>query len=204
MLAWPGRSPRRTAQWLGAQAVAGVLFLPWPLNASRALPDLAVPGGALPPLDPVQHAARFLWTTLVEWSAGRTLTGPVAAAIAIFGLFLAILGAISPALARRARGGLALGLTLALLVLLLLPRTATYFSPKYLIVATPAFYLLLAAGLQTLRRLAPRLWLGCLLLLAAGWGVALADWFLLEHVKVAWQTGPIAARALHAVPRGRS
>lgn len=198
ILAKPGPRMRRLAQWGSAQTAAGILFLPWPLGVSGAMPDLVLPGGVLPPLDPWQHAAHLLWTSMVEWSAGRTLAGWLAPAAAVFLLFLVILGAGSPVVAGRARRSLWPALALPLLALLVLPRTATYFSPKYLMLATPAFYLLAASGLETLRRLAPRLWLGCLLLLVLCWSVALGDWFLVEHLKFALQDGAAVAQALRA------
>ncbi len=172
-------------RWLAAQAVVGTLFLPWPLYVRRNLPDLVMPGGSLSPVNPIRHVARLLWTTLIEFGAGRTLAWPVADVVGVLFLFLVVLGVMSPHLPARARRFLMLSLGLPPLALLLLPRTAVYFSPKYLIVATPAFYLLAVAGLRTLRREMRWLFLVCLLLslLSQAWG--LGDWFFRPHLKVA-------------------
>jgi len=170
---------------VGAQAVVGLLFLPWPLHVWYELPELIMPEVITPPLEPARHAADVLWTTLVEFSAGRTLRGPVAAGAALLFLFLVILGAVSPYTSSRARRFLLSLLGLPTVALLLLPRTAVYFSPKYLIVAAPAFYLLATAGLRTLHRETRWLFWVCALLMMLLLTLGLSDWFFRLHIKAA-------------------
>ncbi len=159
------------------QAVVGLLFLSWPLHVWRNLPELVAPGGSLAPVSPMHHTAHLAWTTLAEFSAGRTLGWPVADGAALLFLFLIVLGAMSPHTSSQARHFLLLLLGLPVVGLLFLPRTAVYFSPKYLIVAAPAFYLLAVAGLRMLHREARWLFWVCtlLVLLVLAWG--LSDWF---------------------------
>jgi len=179
---------RRRATLLAAQIAVGAAFAPWPLHVWTHMAELAQPDASLlifTPMPPLQRAAHVLWTTLAEFSVGRTLGGITAIGGALLFLFLVVLGASSADVTPRARWFLNCTLWLPVAALLLLPRTAVYFSPKYLGAALPAFYLLAGAGLQRLRRDAPWLFVVCLalVLLACAWG--LGDWFLQVHDKVA-------------------
>lgn len=173
------------SHFAATQAVVGLLFLPWPLHVWRNLPELVMPEVIAPPVGPVRHVAHVSWTTLVEFSAGRTLGRPVADGAALLFLFLVILGAMSPRASPQTRRFLLLLLGLPVIALLLLPRTAVYFSPKYLIVAAPAFYLLVVAGLRMLHREVRWLFWVCALLVALVLVLGLGDWFLRIHIKVA-------------------
>ncbi|MBN1310776.1 MAG: glycosyltransferase family 39 protein [Anaerolineae bacterium] len=176
---------RSVLSCVAAQAVVGLLFLLWPLHVWYKLPELIMPELITPPLEPARYAADVLWTTLVEFSAGRTLGGPMAGGAALLFLFLVVLGIVSPYTSSRARRFLLSLLGLPTAVLLLLPRTAVYFSPKYLIVAAPAFYLLAITGLQTLHREIRWLFWVCALLVVLILTLGLADWFFQLHIKVA-------------------
>ena len=176
---------RRTLYTLGAETMAIMLFLPWPLHVWRQLPELMSPAAITPPPAPIRRVAHVLWATLVEFSAGRTVEGPMAFGATLLFLFLLILGATSPHTPPQTRRFLHLSLGLPLVGLLLLPRTGVYFSPKYLIVTLPAFYCQIVAGLQVLYREMRCLFWGCvwLVMLVLAWG--LGDWFFRMHIKVA-------------------
>ncbi len=185
-LSRPGK--QRHLQWLAALAAIGAAFAPWPLHVWTHMAELAHPATDMliyTPMPPLQRAAHILWTTLVEFSVGRTVSGPAAIGGALLFLFLVILGLRPVDATPQAQRFLSCTLALPVAVLLLLPRTAVYFSPKYLSVALPGFYLLAVAGLQRLRRDAPWLFVLCLalVLLACAW--SLGDWFLHSHDKVA-------------------
>lgn len=150
------RDPWRWWRWLEAQLIVGLLFLPWPIYARRGLPELIAPQAQPSLLNTFQHGALFVWTTLIEFSAGQTLAWPVGEIIALVFVFFIVLGVIAPSLRGEARRFLLLLMVLPPIALWLLPRSAVYFSPKYLIVATPAFYLLAIAGLESLRLETPR------------------------------------------------
>ncbi|MBN2002889.1 MAG: glycosyltransferase family 39 protein [Anaerolineae bacterium] len=179
---------RRRLQWLATLGAITAAFAPWPLHVWTHMAELVQPDTAMlifTPMPPLQRAAHMLWTTLAEFSVGRTLSGLPALGGTLLFLFLVVLGATSADVTPQARRFLHCGLWLPVAALLILPRTAVYFSPKYLSVALPAFYLLAVAGLQRLRREAPWFFAVCLALglLACAWG--LGDWFLRIHDKVA-------------------
>lgn len=188
---------KRVLTWLAVQAIVGLLFLPWPLYARHGLVQLVAPQLDLPPLNPIQVGARMVWSTLAEFSAGRTLTWlvadsaplgngvPLSNGIALVFLFLVILGAISPGPPKQSRRFLLVLLGLPSFALLLLPRTGIYFAPKYLIVASPAFYLLTVLGLQALRREARRLFILCVVLIVLAAILGLTDWFFWPHSRMA-------------------
>jgi len=176
---------RSVLHWVVVQAMVGLFFLPWPLHVWYKLPELVMPEAIASPLDPVRQVAHVLWTTLVEFSAGRTLGWPVADGAALLFLFLIVLGAMSPHTSSQAQRFLLSLLGLPTVALLLLPRTAVYFSPKYLIVAASAFYLLAIAGLRTLHRETRWLFWVCALLLMLILALGLSDWFFRLHIKVA-------------------
>jgi len=185
-LSRPGK--RRHLQWLAALTVIGVTFAPWPLHVWTHMAELAHPVTDMliyTPMPPLQRVAYVLWTTLVEFSVGRTVSGPAAVGGALLFLFLVILGLRPADATPQAQRFLSCTLALPLATLLFLPRTAVYFSPKYLSVALPGFYLLVIAGLQRLRRDAPWLFALCLVLVLLACVGGLGDWFLRSHDKMA-------------------
>jgi uncharacterized membrane protein len=68
---------------------------------------------------------------------------------------------------------------------LLIPRASVRFSPKYLIVITPVFYMLLVLGLRALRRESRAVFIIGLALLIGIWLGALGDYYLQPHDKLA-------------------
>jgi 4-amino-4-deoxy-L-arabinose transferase-like glycosyltransferase len=171
--------------WLISQLSIAVLFLPWPIYARYGLRQLVAPDVGTLTATPLEVGAHTLWTTLREFSLGRTLSSPLADGLTLLFLFLLILGAMSLDETTLAPRQWLLWLILPPIVLLLLPRTAIYFEPKYLMVITPAFYLLMVAGLQALRHELPRWFIVCLSLvvLMMAWG--LFDWFFVAVSKAA-------------------
>jgi hypothetical protein len=126
-------------------AAIGAAFAPWPLHVWTHMAELAHPVTDMliyTPMPPLQRVAYVLWTTLVEFSVGRTVSGPAAVGGALLFLFLVILGLRPADATPQAQRFLSCTLALPLATLLFLPRTAVYFSPKYLSVALPGFYLL--------------------------------------------------------------
>ncbi|CAG0934145.1 hypothetical protein TFLX_03364 [Thermoflexales bacterium] len=137
-------------QWLIVQASVIVLFLPWPIHARYGLRELFAPQANPSPFTVLQQVANFARMTLLEFSAGQPLGWPIGEAIALAFVGLIVLGLLSPTLPKLSRHFLAIVLLLPPLIMLLLPRTAVYYAPKYLIMITPAFYILAVVGVEAL------------------------------------------------------
>ena len=137
-------------QWLIVQALVVVLFLPWPIHARYGLRQLFAPQANPSPFTMLQQVANFARTTLLEFSASQSLPWPLAEAIALAFVGLIALGLLAPALPKLSRRFLATVLLLPPLIMLLLPRTSVYYAPKYLIMITPAFYILTVVGAEAL------------------------------------------------------
>ena len=133
-------------QWLIAQAIIIVLFLPWPIHACYGLRELFAPQANPSPFTALQQVANFVRTTLLEFSATQSLPWPIAEAIALAFVGLIVLGLLSSTPPKLSRRFLSIVLLLPPLIMLLLPRTSVYYAPKYLIVITPAFYILTVVG----------------------------------------------------------
>ena len=144
------RKVRPLWQWLIVQAIVVALFLPWPIHARYGLRELFAPQANPSPFTVLQQVANFVRTTLLEFSATQSLPWPLAEAIALAFVGLIVLGLLSPTLSKLSRRFLAIVLLLPPLIMLLLPRTAVYYAPKYLIMITPAFYILTVAGVEAL------------------------------------------------------
>jgi len=129
---------RRAAGWLAAQLLPVVLFLPWLPIAWRQLTTWPAPA----PASPVEAAAT-VWRTL---AMGPAVTDASPLALAALGV-LAALGAI-----RLVRSAPAAQAGLVLLVMALpVGLTLALFKPaylKFLLVASPAWCLLLALALE--------------------------------------------------------
>ncbi|GEM_PF-1485415 len=146
---------KRSMQWIGAHVIVGLLFLPWLVYAQRGLPELIAPHVGPSLLAGWQHGALFVWTTLLQFSAGGPVAWPMGEIIALAFVFLIGLGLLSPDLPRPSRLFLSILLLIPPPIMLLLPRTSVYYEPKYLILITPAFYLLAVVGAAWLRHIIP-------------------------------------------------
>lgn len=139
--------PRPFLLWLLSQMALGVAILPW-------MPYL---------IDHYRHQTLSYWpgTLSFEWvvqrtftafSTGETLTAGVAQWTTFGFLVLAVVGILGSLMRdRRTLDGVVLTtllLAIPLVALYLLVRDRPKFSPRYLMVASPAFYLLVAAGLR--------------------------------------------------------
>ena len=136
--------------WFAGQLVIGLLFLPWFLFAGG---QLATWPSISEPLD----LPTLVWRVLNVFSVGLTLDGNLAtiASILFGGLFL--LGCLRSTvpLSHRPTVSLSYCSTVPLLLWTLVPIAAMYivslarpaYNPKFLLLATPAFYILAARGL---------------------------------------------------------
>lgn len=172
-------------RWLIAETIVVFVFLPWPLHVRQNLPQLLAPEIEATIAAPLPAAAQAAWTTLREFAVGRALPALLADGLTLLFLFLVVLGTLSPSLTTIARRFLLTGLLIPPLLILLLPRTAVYFAPKYLLAAVPAFYLLLVAGLETLRETSPRWYWAMLTAVLAAMLAGLALWYFVAQSKVA-------------------
>jgi mannosyltransferase len=130
---------RTLVNWFAGQLIIGSLFLPWYLFAGG---QLATWPSISEPLD----LPTLVWRVLNVFSVGLTLDGNLATITSILlgGLFL--LGCWRP--------------TASLLLWTLVPIAAMYivsltrpaYNPKFLLLATPAFYILAAHGLDHISR----------------------------------------------------
>ena len=130
------------AFWVAAQAIAGLAFLPWYLLAGN---QLATWPSISEPLD----LPTLVWRVLNVFSVGLTLEGNWAAIVSVLLGILFLLGW------RRATGRLTNWLTVLLILWTLVPIGAMYvvslsrpaYNPKFLLLATPPFFILAARGL---------------------------------------------------------
>lgn len=182
------RSGRRLWPWLGSQAIALLLYLPWlpiALRQATAWPSPAQPTSWGPAL-----IQTWQWLNLGPTAGLRQAGLPLAAA-----LLLAVAGAWTLAGRRRPQHSplpsrwpallliLWVGLPVALMFLLGLYRPAYL---KFLLVTTPALSLLLATGLVSRPLTAPRTvrfaWraaqIAALLALLAGSALALRNYYV--------------------------
>ena len=144
VVAWRERWPRPA--WLPALltwAGVAVAYLPWlPFQLGRLGADQSYWAGALK----LDEALRKL---LISFSLGETVLEPIGWPLALG--FLGILIACGAALfawgRRRSLAFLALYLLTPIAGVLLLALQTPKFNPRYLMPASPAFFLLLACGL---------------------------------------------------------
>ncbi len=133
--------------WFAGQLIVGALFLPWYLFAGGQLTTW-------PPISEPLDLPTLLWRVLNVFSVGLTLDGNLATITSILlgGLFL--LGCW------RLTAPLSHCLTVPLIFWTLVPIAAMYivsltrpaYNPKFLLLATPAFYILAARGLDHISR----------------------------------------------------
>ncbi|MFQ6057600.1 MAG: glycosyltransferase family 39 protein [Anaerolineae bacterium] len=162
--AWRERQPRPLAAWGLCQGVVLLAFLPWGRFAVEQLATNDTYWRGTLDLKAV------LTRTLLSFSVGETLEGPIAKTVAVVYLLLVPVGVW--ALLRSKRRGLRasslipdpsfpnpyslsfllLYLLIPIVALLLLSYNRPKFAPRYLLLATPAFYLLAAQGLGELAR----------------------------------------------------
>jgi hypothetical protein len=176
-VAWDSLRQRRfPGQYAVIGIAAGLLFLPWFLSIQKLLTDYRGYGESVNIVD-------ALWRPLTAFAGGQFLESEIAWANAIFFLPFLCFGLVGLWVKRRPA---ALLMLLYLLVPLIGVYIASQFKPvfdeRYLIIASPAFYLLIGAGLVWLLEL--RLaWLAAasLLLVVAvllSGGVALSNYYL--------------------------
>jgi 4-amino-4-deoxy-L-arabinose transferase-like glycosyltransferase len=174
---WDSLHQRRFPwQYATVGIAAGLLFLPWFLSIQQLLTDYRGYGERV-------NIADSLWRPLTAFAGGQFLKSEIAWGNAFFFLPFLCLGIVGLWIRRRSA---ALLMLLYLLVPLIGVYTASQFKPvfdeRYLIIASPAFYLLIGAGLVWLLDLR-RTWLAVasLMLVAAllfSGGVALSNYYL--------------------------
>jgi len=138
---------RHLTPWLLGQLIIGSLFLPWYLFAGG---QLATWPSISEPLD----VPTLVWRVLNVFSVGLTLEGTLATLTAIVFGILFLLGW------RWTRNPNANGGIVTLAAWTLVPMAAMYivslarpaYNPKFLLLATPAFYILAARGLSFVLR----------------------------------------------------
>ncbi|MBM3130674.1 MAG: hypothetical protein FJ009_18850 [Chloroflexi bacterium] len=134
--------PRLLAHWLIGQLVTGSLFLPWFLFAGGQLvswPSISEP------LD----LPTLLWRVLNVFSVGITLDDSVAIGIALaFGIvFLIGCWRITAPLSHCPTVLLLFWTFVPIAVMYIISLSRPAYNPKFLLLATPAFFILVARGL---------------------------------------------------------
>ncbi len=136
-----------TTCWLASQAMIFLLYLPWLPNALR----LTSAAGWQKPTDPFS----LPWRLLKSYSLSYTVPSPWSALLALGFLLLFILG-LYALHTHSSRPGSALFSLLYLLVPLVVVWGVVFggrgFLEKYLMVVTPAYYLMLGLGLAFLKK----------------------------------------------------
>lgn len=157
---------RHGGAWIGALATLGLLTLPYlPLVAWQlpmVLQDRGVTG--FPPFTLPQMAG----TLLVAWSAGIPGRGRIAAMGVYAGLCLWGVRELVIRKLWRSAGRLLTWVFVPILSIWLLSLRGPLFTDRYLIWVAPAFYLLVAIGLASIRKrwVSAAIWLSLLLF---GW-----------------------------------
>ena len=174
-ICWLGRRYRdRALYWLAAQAVIGILYLPripvaWQMQYYEAWWE---------PITPLA----FLWSLLTHFSLG-TSADPTLGAWFVSG-FVLILGAGLLASGwklseKKKREGALVGLLYLFVpigVALLVVLVKEHMLERYLLVAAPAYYLVLGCGLSLLSR-RWSLWGGSVLFIALGSALSLQNYY---------------------------
>ena len=166
---WPG-PPRPFFLWLLSQVALFLAVLPWLpfVREHYRYQNLTYWPGTLS----LQWVAE---RTLTAFSVGETLQGDLARWATFAFLILALTGVIGTLLRERRKLDSVVFATLyvvvPMLLLYMIVRDRPKFAPRYLMIATPGFYLLAAAGLRALwpRRRDAFVWrlLGVLVVLVA-------------------------------------
>ncbi|MBI2907885.1 MAG: glycosyltransferase family 39 protein [Chloroflexi bacterium] len=165
---------RRWLEWIGAQAAVGLLFLPWFLKVSGQVG--AWETSVSPPFLYDMLRISFAYLSLgPSWLAARHLL-PVFGALLLAGLLWVLVS--RGALSGRLRNLLVVSLyvLLPVLAMYLISRQRPMFHHKFLMLAAPAFAILLGLGVASLATVAFRVPGPALLrrLAVAGVAVALA------------------------------
>jgi hypothetical protein len=143
----------RPRRWFGAQALAGLLFLPWLLVEGSRIPadaDRTIGGAAT---QPFTFAAEIATTLAAGYPARGTVAG---AALAVLLFALATTGLIGGRLRAAPRALLAAALLTPVAVGVLVSLRFPYDAPRFFIVCAPALAVLVAAGCRALARRAGR------------------------------------------------
>jgi 4-amino-4-deoxy-L-arabinose transferase-like glycosyltransferase len=176
-VAWDSLRQRRfPGQYAVIGIAAGLLFLPWFVSIQQLLTDYRGYGESVNIVD-------ALWRPLTAFAGGQFLESEIAWGNAVFFLPFLCFGLVGLWVKHRPAA-------LLMLLYLLVPLVGVYiasqfkpvFDERYLIIASPAFYLLISAGLVWLLELR-RTWLAAasLLLVVAvllAGGVALSNYYL--------------------------
>ena len=142
---WARAERRNLLPWLAAQAVTGLLYLPWLLAARATLTGYGGNGDS--------PAFLSMWVrSLSVFAAGESVPGDQRPVLALLAALLVLIGAARLALAgptgRRTLWLLALYLGLPLLATWLGALSRPIFNERYLVAALPAFFLLIAAAIS--------------------------------------------------------
>ena len=145
---WP-RYHRQWRTWLGAQLAILLLYLPWLIVGWRVLTAYHGNGDSPTFFDMIRRC-------LVAFSLGQTVSPQVTAYLLLFFALASLLG-LAYLLRRSLRNALFVTLYLGVPVLAVYLSSLgrPVFNERYLIAATPPFYILLALGVTSLAR-----WLG--------------------------------------------
>jgi 4-amino-4-deoxy-L-arabinose transferase-like glycosyltransferase len=138
---------RTLVNWFAGQLIIGSFFIPWYLFAGGQL-------AAWPSISEPLDLPTLVWRVLNVFSVGLTLEGTLATLTAIVFGILFLLGW------RWTRNPNANGGIVTLAAWTLVPMAAMYivslarpaYNPKFLLLATPAFYILAARGLSFVLR----------------------------------------------------
>ncbi len=138
------------AAWVAAQLLIGLAFLPWYLYAGNQL-------AAWPSISEPFDLPTLLWRVLGVFSTGLSLDG-AAATIAALILGALLLVGVLPTRDGRANwnvGLLGLWLLLPIGVMYVVSLSRPAYNPKFLLLATPPFFILVARGLSVLAERIP-------------------------------------------------
>ncbi len=138
----PSSIKHSLAFWIAAQAIAGLAFLPWYLRAGNQL-------ATWPSISEPFDLPTLVWRVLNVFSVGITLEGTTAAGVAIvFGiLFLLGLRWTRNSHADWGIATLAVWTLTPVGVMYIVSLSRPAYNPKLLLLATPAFLILVARGL---------------------------------------------------------
>jgi len=183
LLALWRRDQRGLTHWLVMQAVLALSFLPWVLaqrsflagKASARFNELTLP-----------VLISIIKRSLVAFSVGTTMKAPGADHLTLAFLLLGALGSVAaltppavracPKLAKLLLPWLVVPLICAWLVNPIMP----FFQERYLLVAAPAFIVLVAGGLEWLQVRSPWALVLVLLFLVTASSLSLHNWFFDE------------------------
>lgn len=176
LAAWRRRRPL-LIRWLLAQGLLAVAYVPWIVIQAGLLAGQAQ--ARLEELGPA-GLGRIVGPSLIAFSVGTTVEGPLAWGLTLGILFWVVLGAIAllrdPD--RRPTGALLLLYLLVPMAMAWLTRPLMpFFFQRFLLLVTPAYYLLLALGLGVTGRRVPWLTALGLALVVGASGYSLRNYY---------------------------